>query len=53
MKCKGCEGEITGFETDGYCEYCLCTECGNTLVTETERACTVCLECQDEEAELY
>jgi len=43
--CKGCGGDIVGFASDGYCEDCLCSECGNTLSTEDERAATMCEEC--------
>lgn len=43
--CKGCGDDIVGFASDGYCEDCLCTECGNTMSTEDERAATMCEEC--------
>jgi hypothetical protein len=45
--CKGCKGEITGFDSDGYCEDCLCDECGSPLETETERAIGLCDDCDD------
>lgn len=48
MNCIGCGELITGFNTDGYCENCLCSECGATLETETERATTVCEDCWDD-----
>jgi hypothetical protein len=44
--CKGCGDEITGFGTAGYCEDCLCPDCGNTLDTENERAAALCEDCE-------
>ena len=46
--CKGCKEEIVGFPTAGYCENCLCTECGDTLETENERAVQICEYCESE-----
>ena len=45
-KCKGCEELIVGFETEGYCEECLCYECATPLTTENERAMGICEECE-------
>lgn len=47
MKCKGCGAEIVGFDSDGYCEDCLCDNCGSPLVTENEQAMQLCEECDD------
>lgn len=47
-ECKGCCGEIVGFDIDGYCEDCLCTQCGTPLTTEEERADEICEECESE-----
>jgi hypothetical protein len=44
--CKGCEALIVGFETDGYCEDCLCEDCGSTLEKENERGVHRCEECE-------
>jgi hypothetical protein len=46
-KCTGCDEDIVGFETNGYCENCLCPECGNTLETENERGVMMCEECEN------
>ena len=43
--CKGCGEPINGFSTNGYCENCLCPDCGNTLDTENERAQQICEDC--------
>ncbi len=45
MNCKGCGDEIAGFDVDGYCEACLCDECGTTLGTEEEQAWELCNDC--------
>lgn len=44
--CKGCGEEIVGFASAGYCEDCLCPECGNTLETENERSLQICEDCE-------
>lgn len=46
--CFGCGERITGFATDGYCEDCLCSECGTPLETDNERAVCICDECEGE-----
>ena len=48
-KCKGCGEDIVGFATDGYCEDCLCPNCGTTLDTEEQRGQGLCDDCQQEE----
>ena len=50
-KCKGCGQDIVGFETDGYCEDCLCPGCGNVIEDEEQRAMGMCEECEYEETE--
>lgn len=44
--CKGCGELIVGFATNGYCEDCLCQECGNTLETRNERSMQICEDCE-------
>ncbi len=45
--CEGCGEEIVGFAVKGYCEDCICEECGETLGTEDERAVSMCRECEE------
>ena len=47
--CESCGNEIVGFDTDGYCENCLCLKCGTQLETENERAMCMCDECEEKE----
>ena len=47
--CKGCEEPIVGFDTDGYCEDCLCPQCGTTLETDNERGLGICEDCESED----
>jgi hypothetical protein len=48
MQCKGCKEEIVGFDTNGYCEDCLCEECGTALHSEAERAAGICDDCEEQ-----
>ena len=45
--CKGCQEVIVGFCTHGYCEDCLCSDCGTELETDAERAAQMCADCED------
>jgi len=49
--CKGCGEPICGFDVNGYCEDCLCQNCGTTLETEDERAMQLCDGCMEQEDE--
>lgn len=44
-KCKACGEDINGFDIQGYCENCICDECGTPLETENEQAACLCDEC--------
>ena len=46
--CKGCKEPIAGFNTNGYCEDCLCQDCGTELTTENERTMGICEECEND-----
>ena len=46
--CNGCNEEIVGFATNGFCEDCLCTECGSTLASADERTTRICENCEEE-----
>ncbi len=43
--CKGCGETIYGFDINGYCENCLCDECGSPLTTEDEQGIGLCEDC--------
>lgn len=49
VPCKGCGAWTAGFKTNGYCEDCLCDECGTTLESEEERAMHMCFDCDEQE----
>jgi hypothetical protein len=50
-KCKTCEQDIVGFDQEGYCEDCLCSECGQGLDHDYEVAAQICGYCSMEEEE--
>ena len=48
MRCKGCDEKLVGFDVNGYCQDCLCEECGTPLTSEEEQGMLLCADCYDD-----